>query len=130
MFPRTLFFIDNLNVSGAEKDAFFDRLDLVVIPSEWEEPATFVAAEAAVRGIPAVVSARGGLPETPESRAFRSGDVDELRRAVMWFVEDPARLEDASSRLLARRNEFEWSGHVGKVEDLLAEVASERRRGS
>ena len=118
------------HVSGEAKDAFFDRLDLAVIPSEWEEPATFVAAEAAVRGIPCVVSARGGLPETPESRSFRSGDADELRRAVTWFVEDPARLEDASSRLLAHQSEFEWSGHVGKVEDLLAEVASERVRRS
>jgi glycosyltransferase involved in cell wall biosynthesis len=117
------------HVSGAAKEAFFDRLDLLVIPSEWEEPATFVAAEAAVRGIPAVVSARGGLPETPEARAFRSGDADELRRAVTWFVEDPARLKDASSRLLSDRNEFEWSGHIGKVDDLLAEVASERGLG-
>jgi len=114
------------HVSGAEKEAFFDRCDLIVIPSEWEEPATFVAAEAAVRGIPAIVSARGGLPETPESRPFRSGDVEELRRAVAWFTEDPARLEDASSRLLAHQDEFEWSGHVGKVEQLLEEVASER----
>jgi glycosyltransferase involved in cell wall biosynthesis len=118
------------HLSGPAKDAFFERLDLVVIPSEWEEPATFVAAEAAVRGIPAVVTARGGLPETPESRAFRSGDAEELRRAVRWFVEDPARLEDASRRLLANQNEFEWSGHIAKVEDLLAEVASERGRGS
>lgn len=117
------------HVSGNVKDAFFDRLDLLVIPSEWEEPATFVASEAAVRGIPAVVSARGGLPETPESRPFRSGDAEELRRAVTWFVEEPGRLEDASSRLLARRAEFEWSGHVDKVEQLLQEVASERRRG-
>ncbi|MDX6478958.1 MAG: hypothetical protein QOG29_1545 [Gaiellaceae bacterium] len=118
------------HLSGAAKDAFFDRLDLVVIPSEWEEPATFVAVEAAVRGIPAIVSARGGLPETPESRQFRSGDVEELRRAVAWFTEEPARLEDASSRLLEHRHEFEWSGHVGKVEQLLEEVASERRARS
>jgi len=82
-----------------------------------------VGAEARLQ---AIVSARGGLPETPESRPFRSGDVEELRRAVAWFTEDPARLEDASSRLLAHQDEFEWSGHVGKVEQLLEEVASER----
>jgi len=117
-------------VRGREKDRFFDRLDLVVIPSEWEEPATFVAAEAAVRGIPAVVSARGGLPETPESHAFRSGDAEELRRAVAWFVEEPERLESASGRLLAHRGEFEWSTHMSRVEDLLEEVASERGRSS
>lgn len=115
------------HVSGAAKDAFFDRLDLVVIPSEWEEPATFVAAEAAVRGIPTVVSARGGLPETPEARVFRSGDREELVRAVRWFVEDPQRIEGASTKLLAAQPEFEWSTHVARVEAVLEEVRLERR---
>jgi glycosyltransferase involved in cell wall biosynthesis len=115
------------HVNGGMKDAFFDQLDLVVIPSEWEEPATFVAVEAAVRGLPAVVSQRGGLPETPEARTFRAGDADELLRAVHWFLDEPARLEDASRRLLARQSEFEWSTHVSRVEALLDEVRAESR---
>jgi glycosyltransferase involved in cell wall biosynthesis len=114
------------HVSGKQKDAFFDDLDLVVIPSEWEEPATFVAVEAAVRGIPAVVSHRGGLPETPESRAFRAGDPAELVRAIGWFADEPARLEEASMRLLASRGEFEWSTHVDRLEELLRLVLAER----
>jgi glycosyltransferase involved in cell wall biosynthesis len=98
----------------------------MVIPSEWEEPATFVAIEAAVRGIPAVVSARGGLPETPEARTFRSGDAQELVDAIHWYLADPARIEQASRRLLAARGEFEWSTHVERVRAVLDEVASER----
>ena len=113
------------HVSGARKDAFFDELDLVVIPSEWEEPATFVAMEAAVRGIPAVVSHRGGLPEAPEARTFRAGDPDELVRAIRWFVEEPERLEDASTRLLARRKDFEWATHVAAVESVFHEVLAD-----
>ena len=112
-------------VEGRAKDAFFDGLDVVVIPSEWEEPATFVAAEAAVRGIPAVVSQRGGLPETPEARTFRAGDPEELLRAVRWFADDPDHLERASRRLLARRTEFEWSTHVARAEAVLEESAAE-----
>jgi glycosyltransferase involved in cell wall biosynthesis len=115
------------HVDGERKDAFFDQLDLLVIPSEWEEPATFVAVEAAVRGLPAVVSQRGGLPETPEARTFRAGDAAELLRAVHWFLDDPLRLEDASRRLLARQSEFEWSTHAGRVEALLEEVHAESR---
>jgi len=114
------------HVAGSAKDAFFDELDLVVIPSEWEEPATFVAVEAAVRGIPAVVSERGGLPEAPEARTFRAGDPDELLRAVRWFTERSDRLQDASSRLLATRPEHEWSRHMREVEEVLAEVHKER----
>ena len=121
--PRITFFG---HVTGAAKDAFFDELDLVVIPSEWEEPATFVAVEAAVRGIPAVVSHRGGLPEAPEARAFRAGDPDELIRAIRWFVEYPERLEESSLRLLASQSEYEWSTHVERLEKLLHGVLADR----
>jgi glycosyltransferase involved in cell wall biosynthesis len=110
------------HVSAQRKDSFFDELDLVVIPSEWEEPATLVAMEAAVRGIPAVVSDRGGLPETPEARIFRARDPDALLRAVSWFAEDPNRLEQASRRLLESRSEFEWSTHMERFENVLHDV--------
>jgi glycosyltransferase involved in cell wall biosynthesis len=110
------------HVENSRKDAFFDKLDLVVIPSEWEEPATFVAVEAGIRGLPAVVSERGGLPETPEARTFRAGDAQELLRAVEWFIERPERLAGASERLLARSEEFSWDHHMERVEQVLAET--------
>jgi len=110
------------HVSAQRKDAFFDQIDVVVIPSEWEEPATLVAMEAAVRGIPAIVSDRGGLPETPEARIFRARDPNALLRAVSWFAEDPNRLEQASRRLLASRSEFAWSTHLERFENVLHDV--------
>jgi glycosyltransferase involved in cell wall biosynthesis len=114
-------------VDGAAKDAFFDALDLVVIPSEWEEPATFVAMEAAFRGVPAVVSDRGGLPETPHARTFRAGDADDLMRAVRWFVDEPGRLAETSKRLLASRDEFAWSRHAERVEALMTRLVDAGR---
>jgi glycosyltransferase involved in cell wall biosynthesis len=113
------------HVTGQAKDAFFDRCDLIVIPSEWEEPATFVAVEAAVRGIPTVVSARGGLSEAPESRGFRSGAPEELIGAIGWYLEDPRRVEDASRRLLDAAPEYEWSTHVARLEEILEQVRDE-----
>jgi glycosyltransferase involved in cell wall biosynthesis len=110
-------------LEGARKDAFYDALDLLVIPSEWEEAATLVAVEAAVRGLPAVVSDRGGLPETPEARVFPARDVEALLRAVNWFLASPERLEDASGRLLAHQDRFLWSNHVERVERVLEDVA-------
>ena len=70
-------------VTGAQKNSFFDRLDVMVIPSEYEENAPIIVAEALVRGLPCVVSDRGGLPETPEAWTFRAGDTigeDYVRR--------------------------------------------------
>jgi glycosyltransferase involved in cell wall biosynthesis len=116
------------HVSGQAKDAFFDRCDLIVIPSEWEEPATFVAVEAAVRGIPTVVSARGGLSEAPESRGFRSGAPEELIGAIRWYLEEPRRVEDASRRLLGAAPEYEWSTHLARLEEILEQVRDEGAR--
>lgn len=42
----------------------------VLVPSVWEEPSGRVAGEALINGIPAVVSDRGGLPETVGGGGF------------------------------------------------------------
>ena len=114
-------------VDGADKEAFFDRIDLLVVPSEWEEPAAIVVVEAAVRAIPMVVSDRGGLLEAPEAQLFRAGDPRALVKAIGSFLEHPDRLEAASARLQARQREFEWSTHLARVEELLEDVRSDAR---
>jgi glycosyltransferase involved in cell wall biosynthesis len=113
-------------VEDEAKEAFLAELDLLVIPSEWEENAPLVAVEAAVRGLPAVVSDRGGLPETAEAEVFRARDPEALRAAVSHLVETPALLAERSRSLLERREEFLWSTHVARLERALAQVASER----
>jgi glycosyltransferase involved in cell wall biosynthesis len=118
------------HVEHGEKDAFFDALDLLVIPSEWEEPATFVAIEGALRGLPALVSDRGGLPENPEVRTFQSRDPRALLRAARSYVDDADGLEATSRRLLERSDEFTWAAHIEKVEALFDEVVAEAAVGA
>jgi glycosyltransferase involved in cell wall biosynthesis len=113
-------------VEDEAKEAFLAELDLILIPSEWEENAPLVAVEAAVRGLPAVVSDRGGLPETAEAEVFPARSPEALRSAVSRLVETPELLAERSTRLLERRAEFLWSTHVAEVERVLAQVASER----
>lgn len=113
-------------VDGEAKDAFFRELDLLVIPSEWEENAPLVAVEAAVRGLPAVVSDRGGLPETPEAEIFAARDPAALLEAARRLLETPGLLAERSGRLLEDRERFLWTTHVATVEAALAQVASAR----
>jgi glycosyltransferase involved in cell wall biosynthesis len=110
------------HVSGETKEALLDSIDLVVIPSECEEAASLVGVEAAARGIPAAVSDRGGLPETPEARTFRSGSAEDLVRALAWFCEGD-RLARSSEQLLARHEDFMWSTHAEELEAILHRVA-------
>jgi glycosyltransferase involved in cell wall biosynthesis len=113
-------------LDGNSKEAFFADLDLLVIPSEWEENAPLVAVEAAVRGLPTVVSNRGGLPETAEAEIFQARDPEALREAVRRLVETPGLLTERSRRLLGSRESFLWTTHVAQIERLLAQVASAR----
>jgi glycosyltransferase involved in cell wall biosynthesis len=110
-------------VGDDAKEEFFRDIDVLVVPSEWEEPAPLVVMEALVRGVPCVVSDRGGLPETPEARIFRAGDIRALLAAISSFVETPGTLEEASRRLLERGEEFTWSTHLARVEEVLRSVA-------
>lgn len=108
-------------VSGVEKDDFFGAVDILVVPSEAQEGAGLVLPEAAMRGIPAVVSDRGALPEALEAMVFPSGDPAALLTAAGSLVE---RLPDASRRLLERRREFLWEEHLESVELVLERAAA------
>ena len=113
-------------LDGSAKEDFFGSLDLLVIPSEWEENAPLVAVEAAVRGLAAVVSDRGGLPETAEAEVFRAGDAAALREAIQRVLGTPGLLAERSGRLLAGNEAFLWATHVAQIERVLAQVASAR----
>jgi glycosyltransferase involved in cell wall biosynthesis len=49
-------------ITAAGKDAFFESIDVLVMPSEYESFGV-VAGEAMLRGIPAIVSPRTGIAE-------------------------------------------------------------------
>jgi glycosyltransferase involved in cell wall biosynthesis len=111
------------HVSGDAKEAFFDGIDVLAIPSEWEEPAALVGTEAAARGIPILVSDRGGLPELPEMRVFAACSVESLRASATWYCEVPERISEISRRLISRHDEFSWTTHMAKLESHLIEAA-------
>jgi glycosyltransferase involved in cell wall biosynthesis len=107
-------------VSGDRKDVFLDGLDVLVIPSEYEENAPLVAVEAAVRALPAVVSDRGGLPETPEASVFRAGDPQALLEALGRLADSEGELANRSRRLHDMPERFLWSRHVEQLERAYA----------
>ncbi len=107
-------------VGGDEKDRFFDSIDMLAVPSR-AEPAGLVTVEAAIRGIPAVVSDRGGLLEVPEAVTFPANDPDALLAAIRELA---VRLPGASRRLIERRREFLWDHHLESVKRVLEKAGS------
>ncbi len=46
-----------------EPNGFYDKLDLLIVPSLWHDPAPRVVYEAGMSGLPSIVANRGGLPQ-------------------------------------------------------------------
>jgi glycosyltransferase involved in cell wall biosynthesis len=91
-------------------DAFYLSVDLVVIPSIWNEPLGVVAYEAMGFGRPVIAARRGGLPEMVEGTGagwlFEPNDVDELRRLLARAASDPGLLAAMRGACLKQRQLF------------------------
>lgn len=88
-----------------EPEIFFDRIDVLVTPSRWEDPLPRVVHEAMSHGVPVIGANIGGIPEMIESGKtgylFNPGDTDGLRKLILKIAEadfDLAPLQDACYR--------------------------------
>ena len=95
---------------------FYERIDALVVPSEWKDPAPLVVNEARARNIPVIGASIGGIPEliAPSSRPFlfRPGDRKELSERLLSFANAPVGTSaDADDGLL------DWDEHLKLVMD-------------
>jgi glycosyltransferase involved in cell wall biosynthesis len=81
----------HLHLEMTDTLAFMDSLDVLVVPSLWEEPFGLVAVEGMARSLPVVVTRSGGLAETVqdgETGYIVEKDPAALRRALEALVTD------------------------------------------
>ena len=81
---------------------FFRRIDVLVLPSLWEEPLARVILEANAHGIPVIGSARGGGPEMIDHGVtgllFEPNEAASLDAAVDRLLNDPALVGDLGAK--------------------------------
>jgi glycosyltransferase involved in cell wall biosynthesis len=90
--------------AGERLEAFFDRIDMLAVPSIYE-PFGLVAVEAAARGIPVVCTAIDGLTEVLGDHAFYCADTGFAAFRAASLDGSPRRLHRRALR--AARNRFE-----------------------
>jgi hypothetical protein len=91
---------------GAAVLEWLDGLDLYVVPS-LQEGLPRALVEAMSRGLPAVGSRRGGIPELVDARwLHRPGDSRALARLVAALLDDPAELAAQARRSWATAARF------------------------
>jgi glycogen synthase len=109
------------------REAFYERIDALVVPSRWKDPAPLVVNEARARGIPVIGAMIGGIPDliAPSSRPllFRSGDRGDLADKLAAFAASPEAYapppDDAPP---------DWDAHIALV--TAAYTDARRRAGS
>lgn len=92
--------------AGERLEAFFDRIDVLAVPSTYE-PFGLVAVEAAARGVPVVCTAVDGLVEALGEHAFYCADTSFAAFRAAMQEWRGARSDDLAARARGARTRYE-----------------------
>ena len=104
----------------------YPHLDVLVVPSLWDEAFGRIVAEAYSHGIPVIVSNRGALPEiTQESITgfiFNPDKQGDLEETIRRFIDDPDLIERMSSDCRVASQRFREDTIVSQYMDVYRQV--------
>ncbi|NOY88988.1 MAG: glycosyltransferase family 4 protein [FCB group bacterium] len=114
---------DNIIFMGFKKtEEIYPLLDVIVVPSLWEEPFGRIVPEAYVYGLPVIVSKRGGLPEIVDEGItgyiFDPDRENDFEKKLKLFLEDKELLNRLSENCLKKAREFSVEKVVEKYIDV------------
>ncbi len=93
-----------------DPDEVYRAIDVLVVPSLWEEPLATIVLEAYMHGVPVIVSRRGGLPEIVEGGrtglVYEPLDAGSLPDTVNGFLRDRSLLSAMRPLVLAKASHF------------------------
>ncbi len=112
--------------------ALFSRIDLLVVPSLWEEPLTRVIAEAYAVGLPVAVSRIGGMPEIVDEGVtgyvFEAQGAQAIRRVIAGMprqpLSSPEQVEQRRRKSEAFAVEAVFRRHQGLWERTMARASA------
>ena len=94
---------------------FFRQVDVLVLPSLWQEPLARVIMEANAHGIPVIGSVRGGIPEAIEDGVtgllFEPDEPGALRAAIDRMLRDPSLVDKIGENARRRARDYA-TGHI------------------
>lgn len=109
--------------------SFLSEIDVLVVPSIWNDPLPRVVFEAFCAGVPVVGSDLGGIPEMIQpgktGEVFAAGDSAGLARALAPMIADPGRAASMRAACLEQAGHFSATrmaaDYIRLYESLLAE---------
>ncbi|MDP4021785.1 glycosyltransferase family 4 protein [Methylobacterium sp. NEAU 140] len=107
--------------------AFYGRVDLVALPSLWEEPAALVVVEALAAGRPVLGSPYGGTPELVrdgENGWIVTPETGALRAALAGIADRPEALSAMQDAALRAGRAYGFDDVVRAYRDLYGRVSA------
>ena len=102
-------------VPNSEVPALYRQHDILVVPSQFDEPFGLVLAEGMASGLAAVSSRRGGLPEVGAQSVDYFDDVAGLAAVLEVLITDPSRRARQAARARQRALELSWSSSFDQL---------------
>ena len=99
---------------------FFQKINILIVPSRWHEPAGRVVVEAMSYGVPVIGSARGGIPELigDAGWVFDPDIPGDLEARMEYVLQNPDVVEEYSQRALERVSKFDIETSVKKYIEI------------
>ncbi|HTM09800.1 MAG TPA: glycosyltransferase family 4 protein [Verrucomicrobiae bacterium] len=111
---------------------FFPQVDVLVLPSLWQEPLARVIPEAFSYGVPVIGSVRGGIPELVKDGLngllFDPDEPGALAAAIDRLREDRALLRGLSINAARSARENSLERILGEYDEAYAKALADRRK--
>ncbi len=111
---------------------FLADVDVMVVPSIWNDPLPRVVFESFCAGVPVIGSRIGGIPEMIHSNEtgelFEPGNTEELSEVLSGYVSDPNRASRMRVACLQRARHFTAQRFADDYEALYDRVLTAHRR--
>lgn len=115
-------------------EQFFPMIDVLIVPSIWEESLGMVIAESWAFSVPVIGSRRGGIPEMIEPGKngflFDPDRPEELTAIICGVAENPSSIEDLIPNVLTSARSFlDVARWVDRWQSLYEELAQMKNVG-
>lgn len=109
------------------REKFFHNIDLLVVPSRWNEPFGRIVVEGYSFGVPCMARALGGLKELVDagSTGWLFEEDREAIRILESVASNPESIQPLAQKALEKSKEFSIDAVAGKYADLYRSVIGE-----
>lgn len=118
-YLKSKYRLSNVKYLGfVNPEQFYKSIDILVVPSLWQEPLGRVVIESYSYGIPVIASKRGGIPELIEENrtgfTYNPEQPQRLSQLITKFIYNPSLIREFSVKCYNKSKEYSHENMIDK----------------